>query len=698
MRNLSTKRTGTLQRTTLLLAAITLIALLLRVIRLDFQPLWWDEGYSVFFATRDFATLLARTAVDIHPPLYYILLQLWIAIEGKSDVAVRLFSVGIGTATIPLIYLFGSKLFGARVGLISALLLSVSPIQVYYSQEVRMYGLVTLLALISINLELVLLESRAHSTSSPVTDTADIDAGSGDSRHPVLPWNNQPRRRLVLWAFYVLVTAATLYTLYFSAFLLLAEILIALRLIPPNSQNKPSTSVGRISPYERLSMIADSWLWRARHPEQIRVWIAAWVSIIALYVPWLVYAGPKLFAYVGAKVDIEQYSRLDPLTFLAQHLTAFSIGHPVGFSWLASGVIVFFAFFVFGFVSAFANGYGMTSRVPSKLVANRLRTPAIVALLMLVVPLICGWLVNLVYTFHPVRYERLLLFGSPPFYVLTAVGLDTVWKRSSRWAYVGAGALLLISGMSLFDFFSVPRYPDEDYRPLISELGSMASRGDIVLAPYPWQIGYFETYYHGPPLNIVEVPSDEWISQPGLMDSALGTIRTTNPYVWLLAYQTKGRLLEDQIANNFADAYVYADDLFGNTRLEYFAQALDPPFIEHLVEFAPDLKLHSFGTSSDPLTQGASFLRFRLHWEAGSNAYSYSLRLIDESGQKRFQQDHIITQGNEIQRRGIFIPQDVPTGEYDFIMIAYTRSNGSPLSLPDATSQVDLARVVVQAR
>ncbi|MCI0478043.1 MAG: hypothetical protein L0Y55_17505, partial [Anaerolineales bacterium] len=60
-----------------LLAAITLGGFALRVVRLDLQPLWWDEGYSIFFATRDFATMLERTAIDIHPPLYYALLQVW---------------------------------------------------------------------------------------------------------------------------------------------------------------------------------------------------------------------------------------------------------------------------------------------------------------------------------------------------------------------------------------------------------------------------------------------------------------------------------------------------------------------------------------------------------------------------------------------------------------------------------------------
>ncbi len=52
------------------LLLLTGLALLLRAARLDFQPLWWDEGYSVWFATPSFGQMAALTAQDIHPPLY----------------------------------------------------------------------------------------------------------------------------------------------------------------------------------------------------------------------------------------------------------------------------------------------------------------------------------------------------------------------------------------------------------------------------------------------------------------------------------------------------------------------------------------------------------------------------------------------------------------------------------------------------
>ncbi|MCJ7618965.1 MAG: glycosyltransferase family 39 protein, partial [Anaerolineae bacterium] len=146
------------------LMAFTLLALILRAYRVDFQPLWWDEGWTVYFATADVPSMIARTAIDIHPPFYYLILHLWTLIFGPSAVSVRLFSVGVGTLSIPLMFLVARRLFGRRTALIAALILTVAPFHVYYSQEARMYALVTLLVLASSYLFLLLLEEQASRT------------------------------------------------------------------------------------------------------------------------------------------------------------------------------------------------------------------------------------------------------------------------------------------------------------------------------------------------------------------------------------------------------------------------------------------------------------------------------------------------------------------------------------------------------
>ena len=419
-----------------------------------------------------------------------------------------------------------------------------------------------------------------------------------------------------------------------------------------------------------------------------------------MYLPWLIYAVPNLLAYVTAKVDIEQYSRLDPFTFLAQHLAAFSLGHPSAFSWLALSTPVFGALLVAGLVygSRYSDKFGSDEGNDTNTAVKEgpIQAAQIIGIYLLV-PLFFGWLVNLIYTFHPIRYERLLLLASPPFFVLIAIGLDALLQGRRRWAFAAIGVIVLTSAASLYDFYTVPRYPDEDYRPLIREMQLMASAGDVVLAPYPWQVGYLESYYTGPPLQIVEVPSDQWISQPTRMASALNSIRSSSPRAWLFAYQTKGRILEDQIANYFADDYFLAGEWFGNTRLEYFAQGSDPTLNEQPLEYAPDLKLDSFGVGAEPVTSGAGFIRVRLHWEAKSNSYSYSLRLRDRSGEKQVQQDEAIVAGNEIQRLGVFVPKQVGSGEFDLLIVVYLRANGSALPLPDGSHEIRLGHILVRS-
>jgi 4-amino-4-deoxy-L-arabinose transferase-like glycosyltransferase len=132
--------------TVALLLIVLLLAMGLRLYRLDAQSLWNDEGTSVAIAQRDLATIARDAASDIHPPLYYWLLSGWTRLFGTSEAAVRLLSVVLGVALVALTFALGRTLAGAWVGLIAAFLAAINPFQVAYSQEARMYMLVALLA------------------------------------------------------------------------------------------------------------------------------------------------------------------------------------------------------------------------------------------------------------------------------------------------------------------------------------------------------------------------------------------------------------------------------------------------------------------------------------------------------------------------------------------------------------------------
>ncbi len=133
------------QITTVLLLLILLLAFGLRFYRLDAQSLWNDEGTSVAVAQRDLVTIARDTASDIHPPLYYWLLSVWVRLFGAGETAVRSLSAWLGVVLVALTYGLGQLLVGRRVGLAAALLAAISPFQVYYSQEARMYMLLAVL-------------------------------------------------------------------------------------------------------------------------------------------------------------------------------------------------------------------------------------------------------------------------------------------------------------------------------------------------------------------------------------------------------------------------------------------------------------------------------------------------------------------------------------------------------------------------
>jgi 4-amino-4-deoxy-L-arabinose transferase-like glycosyltransferase len=83
----------------------------------------------------------AGVAADVHPLAYYTTLWGWNNLFGSSPAATRSFSVVIGLAIVTLGYFFSRRLFNARVAWIAGLLLAVSPFQIHYAQEVRMYAL-----------------------------------------------------------------------------------------------------------------------------------------------------------------------------------------------------------------------------------------------------------------------------------------------------------------------------------------------------------------------------------------------------------------------------------------------------------------------------------------------------------------------------------------------------------------------------
>ena len=150
--------------------ALVFLACLVRLNGLTFQSLWRDEVDAICFAQAPLLKDLPDTALSFTPtcppnipellaaftqpgfngPLFFLILRGAIGLFGYSEFALRFFSLLCGVISVALIITLGTRLFNRAVGLIAAALLAVSAYQVWYSQEAKMYTLITLLALASV--------------------------------------------------------------------------------------------------------------------------------------------------------------------------------------------------------------------------------------------------------------------------------------------------------------------------------------------------------------------------------------------------------------------------------------------------------------------------------------------------------------------------------------------------------------------
>ncbi len=188
-----------------------LLAFGLRLYAIDRQDIWGDEAFSIWLSGQALPEVVAGGS-DTHPPLYPSLLFFWLRLAGSVPLATRFLSVLAGTLLVPVVYLLGCYAFppsrspssvtdqgkpnlgkNSLVGGLAALLVAVSPVLVYYSQETRMYGLATLLAAASVYCAVRLI--------------------------------NEPNSR-VAWLAYYVTTLAAAYTHYYAFFVILAENLV----------------------------------------------------------------------------------------------------------------------------------------------------------------------------------------------------------------------------------------------------------------------------------------------------------------------------------------------------------------------------------------------------------------------------------------------------------------------------------------
>ena len=271
--------------TRLLSVVLLLLAFALRVYRIGEQRVWWDEGWSVWVARFAPLEILRQTGHDVHPPLYFQLLHFWRLISGDSEAGLRLLSALLGTLAVALTYSLGRRMArgtlahnpATAAGLLAALLLAVSRFAIAWSQEIRMYALATLLALLAV------WAARQF-------------------------WQRGRARDAAL---YVAATAAGLYTLYLFA-PVWGAINLAWLVSLKERGSRGAGEQGRTHPPRPPAPL---------HP-CIFCWLALQLAVLTLFAPWLWYAA-------GGFLSTASATPIGLLDFLHIYWTVLTVGIPV---------------------------------------------------------------------------------------------------------------------------------------------------------------------------------------------------------------------------------------------------------------------------------------------------------------------------------------------------------------------------------
>jgi hypothetical protein len=240
---------------------LVLLAFLIRLVHLEAQSIWWDEAITIHLATADLGELLADRATHVHPPLYFLLMKGWVALAGVSAFAVRFVSVWFNVLLVPVAYAFGCGWLDRRTGLVSAVLMALSPLYVVYSQEARVYALLPLLYA-----ALLILSERLREQRAPQSWTS--------------------------WALVSLVEVIGLYLHYAFLFAIAAV---------------------------RLLLIIDLW----RRQRGIDRWLVSLAADILAYLPWAVAVALNWQSVLGDVRSGDPFVRPVPLDHLARLLWTF---------------------------------------------------------------------------------------------------------------------------------------------------------------------------------------------------------------------------------------------------------------------------------------------------------------------------------------------------------------------------------------
>ena len=661
------------------LTLVLLLAFALRFYRIQAPSLWNDEGTSIALAGRGLAAITQGAANDIHPPLYYYLLHFWMGLFGKSELAVRALSSILGTWLVLCTFALGRwsaarslrNGAGDAVGLLAAFFAALSPFQVYYSQEARMYMLSALLGALSTLFLLRLLLGRS----------------------------SHAHGRLLSFAAYSLSTSLLLYTHYFAATLVIAHNLAFLYwwlFTPRNGGVLGEPQADRL-------------------PVLLR-WTALQVAIAASYAPWLYLVAGQL----GRWPAISEPLRLS--TLLLDLLRVFSLGLSVA-PHASPALMGFGLLLLVGAAAPFFRSRGETPGRPGSMQAF---VPQSICLLCLFVPVLAMYVLSMS---RPMYNPKFLLICTPAFYVFLAQGTAALSAMAQRlqtsamlhakgarhvspdWAparalsaLVIAGFVAVASGRSLQAYYFDARYVRDDYRGIAQYIEAMERDGDAILINAPGQVDTFAYYYRGQLLLYPlprQRPLDEVQTEADLKQLVRDRSRIF-AVLWATDESDPKRFVEGWLDQH---GYKAMDSWYGNVRLVVYALPVvaSPGAIEQPLHanLGNQVRLLGYNLPTPEVMPG-DIVQLTLFWQAIApmqERYKVFTHILDAHGHMVGQRDaepgggakitSIWTQDEQVvDNYGLPILPATPPGEYVVEIGMYNLETGQRLPVMEAGQAV----------
>jgi len=430
------------------LILILILGSFLRFYHLGEKSLWLDEAAS----QQTFIPMLKGiVANDAHPPLYNTLLYFWIRGGKKvsypqsfspraiTETRARSLSALLGILSIFLIYRTGRLFFGEKAGLLAALIMATSAYQVFYAQEARLETLVTLLIILSL----------------------------------YFFYRSLREKKRPLWVGFILSTTLSLYTFFYSFFILLGE------------------NIFFLSRFKK-------------HRSSLKIFLVSQFIILFLFSPWF----PVLRQRIALAESLPPAIHFSLLTSLLNIHTLF-LDFTFGYArfafpgWLISlTLLLFLSLTIYGLVAPSRPGTAL-------FLSFWLFFPLFLALSF---PL-------KVHLFQ----SKYLIFSAPAYYLLLSGGLV---KLKSRKISVALLTLFILLNLVSLRLYYLKDFVKEDWRGAANYVEENSRNGDLVLFD-PDYLGFAFDYYYSGNLTRAGIPAKGF-------SRAMPTLSAEYPRIWLI--------------------------------------------------------------------------------------------------------------------------------------------------------------------